>query len=226
MWHKTNAKKTILCATCTARKHWRYCHIQPFCLTMVRRVTRIHINRILSLGMFKILGIHVKIAKCVWHEKYYQIWDSALLERSLLLLIVGRSLLHAICHRLWTEMFENFVIGEKLFAFVACAGTFLWFSLLSFYVTISTVQISFFFHSWCFTVKTILRWKILCDVIWNFRNFVIITIILRARLLFFTLSSNPCHKISTSQMSSHFLARYANSKFVGLYIGKVIKLYF
>lgn len=89
-----------------------------FYFSLVERVSRIHFNRFLSLGVLKILTVHAKTAKVslTWttpsNVRLHIVFISWFLA--------AYSHSHAICYRLRAQIFENFAFRIKWFVFVAC----------------------------------------------------------------------------------------------------------
>lgn len=104
------SKKTMSCYKCASTTNWQYYwHLSPFFVSVVGSFTRIHLYRILSLGIFKVLGIHDKSISNVGSKtpssvRFYVVF----MPWFILVRIIP------MCHRLWTLIHKTFVIRIKL----------------------------------------------------------------------------------------------------------------
>lgn len=106
---------------------------------------------------------------------------------------------HVMCYRLRRKICNPTV-------FVAYVGSVVGLTTIVCFMSLFLLlQLPFQHLLWFYTKEIILRWKKVSVIIWNFRNFVSVTITVSTRLLFFISFWSPWFKIPTSQMISHFL---------------------
>lgn len=158
-------------STCGAIRNWWHCHFPPFWFSLVGRFTRIIPNRVLSLGLFKILGILDKTTKWAWHENRYQTRNSGLSScLDSLLPTIFRMRYVIVCE---CKCLENFIIRLKWYVSVTYVDPF---GLLVCAMSLFPVSKKHFFNSiygfsqgrsiWHEKKK---NWALLFE---NFRNFV------------------------------------------------------
>lgn len=83
---------------CAVKTNWWHYQLPPCRIFVFDKVTWIHLNRFLSIAIFKFIGIHVTSAMIVSHEERHQTWYSALLpSRDLVLSMVSSSWCVIIC---------------------------------------------------------------------------------------------------------------------------------
>lgn len=110
--------------------------------------------------------------------------------------IVVHNFSHATCHRLRKWPHETFVVRKKCFLFRRLSGlTFIYlicsshFSLQLFKATIYRALDAILIHLMFFPVYIMLQCKRVGGAIWNFRNFVALTVAAKTQLLFFYISN-------------------------------------